>query len=262
MARSARLPVMAGLALATASILASVVATAAPVLAQTAPTASAPLRAGQASGLRYLNWNGKRPDPARTPAVAPAAASPRGETPPPPAPVVYGPPVPTERPRNGLTPASAWLPVAPPASAGGAPAPAAPVAALPPATYVPPPVIVPATYEAAAAVRPADAPRPDAPIFRLAAAEAAPTPAAPTPAAPAQPQAPASPQAPVAGESPRFYSVHRAAGRTPDPVALPAPVMLDHAPVDLAEPEGPPVVLRDARGRLVPAELLDGSTLP
>lgn len=250
MARSARLPLMAGLALAVASV----VATAAPVVAQTAPAISAPVRAGQASGLRYLNWNGKRPDPARTPAVAPAAASPRAETPPPPAPVVYGPPVPAERPRNGLTPASAWLP------AGGAPAPAAPAApvtASPPAAYVPPPVIVPATHEAAEAARPADAPRPDAPIFRLAAAGAA-----PTPAAPAQPQAPASPQAPVAGETPRFYSVHRAAGRTPDPVALPAPVMLDQAPVDLAEPEGPPVVLRDARGRLVPAELLDGSTLP
>jgi hypothetical protein len=235
--------------------LAAVVA--APAAAQT--PSSAGLQAmsgqpspGQASGLRYLNWNGKRPDPARTPPAA--AAADRREAPVPPAAIVYGPPVPAERPRNGLTPASAWLP------AGGAPAaaaPAAPPAASPPAAYAPPPVITPAAPEGAAAVRPADAPRPDAPIFRLAAAGAA-----PAPATPVQPQAPAAPQAPIAGESPRFYSVHRAAGRTPDPVVLPAPVMLDQAPVDLAEPEGPPLVLRDARGRLVPAEVLDGSTLP
>jgi hypothetical protein len=38
--------------------------------------------------------------------------------------------------------------------------------------------------------------------------------------------------------------------------------MLEQAPVDLAEPEGPPLVLRDSRGRLVPAEVPDGSTLP
>lgn len=238
------------------AIMGLAVAMAAPAAAQTPSPAgvhASPARPspGQAGGLRYLTWNGKRPDPARTP---PAAAAVVWHEPPvPPAATVYGPPVPDERPRNGLTPASAWLP------AGGAPAPAAPVAASPPAAYVSAPVIVPPTDEAAAAARPADAPRPDAPIFRLAAAGAAP---APAPAAPAQPQAPAASQAPIAGESPRFYSVHRAAGRTPDPVALPAPVMLDQAPVDLAEPEDPPLVLRDARGRLVPAEVLDGSTLP
>lgn len=225
--------------------LAAVVA--APAAAQTPSSAGrlatpAQPSPGQVSGLRYLTWNGKRPDPTRSP--APAIAAVQREAPVPPAATVYGPPVPAERPRNGLTPASAWLPAGAPA------APAAPVTASPP-------VLAPETPEAAAAARPADAPRPDAPIFRLAAAGVA-----PAPAAPAQPQAPAAPQAPVAGESPRFYSVHRAAGRTPDPVALPAPVMLDQAPVDLAEPEGPPLVLRDARGRLVPAEVLDGSTLP
>jgi len=242
LAFSARILTLIGLA-AIAAVPADAQAVS-PGAAQAAP--------GQVNGLRYLNWSGKQPDPARSP--PPAAAAARREAPIPPAAMVYGPPVPAERPRNGLTPASAWLP------AGGAPAPAAPAApvtASPPAAYVPPPVIVPATYEAAAAARPADAPRPDAPIFRLAAAGAA-----PAPAAPVQLQTPASPQAPLAAEAPRFYSVHRAAGRTPDPVVLPAPVMLDHAPVDLAEPEGPPMILRDARGRLVPAEVLDGSTLP
>jgi hypothetical protein len=214
--------------------------TAAPLAAE-AQAARDGERPGQSRGLRYLTWSGKAPDPARTPRPAPAAAA--AETPPSPAPRqrIYGPPAAGPR-ANTLTPASAWLPTGQTEAAQpeAVPAPASPGAPEPlPAPAVP-------------ADRPADAPRADAPIFRLAARPAA---AGPTPPA-AQPGPDAAPAAS------RYYSVHRAAGRAPDPVALPEPVMLDQPPVDLAVPDGPPVVLRDARGRLVPAEVLDGSTLP
>ena len=208
-----------------------------PALAQSAPRP----QAGQAAGLRYLTWTGKRPDPARTPPAAAVAVDPAAEPSPAPQARVYGSPA-SPRP-NTLTPASAWLPTAAPAT----PSPLPPQPVVEPARAAPEPITpgptpAPSPVEALAAVVEADpmAPRADAPIHRIAAA----------------------PEPTSGGESPRYYSVHRAAGQTPDPVAIPDPVYLDHAPVDLAEPEGPPVVMRDGQGRLIPAEPADGSTLP
>lgn len=204
-----------------------------PVLAQSAPRP----QTGQAAGLRYLTWPGKRPDPARAPTPVAVAAQPIAEPAPGPRAVAYGSPA-APRP-NSLTPASAWLPSGrTPATTSTGLAPVAAAAAAP----RPAPEVPMSPVEALAAVVADDpmAPRADAPIHRVA------------------PQPEVTPD----GESPRYYSVHRAAGQTPDPVAMPDPVYLDRAPVDLAEPEGPPVVMRDARGRLIPAEPSDGSTLP
>ncbi|MFC0633462.1 hypothetical protein [Brevundimonas balnearis] len=207
-----------------------------PALAQSAPRP----HAGQAAGLRYLTWTGKRPDPARTPPAAAVAAPPSAEPAPVPRPRVHGSPA-SPRP-NTLTPASAWLPTAAPATPS--PLPPAPVVEPARPSPEPPPAPGPSSspVEALAAVVEADpmAPRADAPIHRIA------------------PQ----PVAAAGGESTRYYSVHRAAGQTPDPVAIPDPVYLDQAPIDLAEPEGPPVVMRDGQGRLIPAEPADDSTLP
>ena len=50
----------------------------------------------------------------------------------------------------------------------------------------------------------------------------------------------------------RYYSVHREAGREPDPTTLPAPFFLDSAPVDLAEPPPPPTLMRN-QGGLAPS---------
>lgn len=50
-------------------------------------------------------------------------------------------------------------------------------------------------------------------------------------------------------ESARYYSVHRAEGRQPDPIAMPASVYLDNAPVDLAEPPATPVRTRTVNGQ-------------
>ena len=50
-------------------------------------------------------------------------------------------------------------------------------------------------------------------------------------------------------ESARYYSVHRAEGRQPDPIAMPESVYLDNAPIDLAEPPAAPVPSRTINGR-------------
>lgn len=112
------------------------------------------------------------------------------------------------------------------------------------------------------------APRPDAPIFRMLNrnSQPAPAPVAPQPSdAPAAagstgtpPAQAASASAPApypaaasdADRSPRRYSVHRANGQSPDRVPLPDPVLLDSAPVDLAEPPEAPTVVRNINGRL------------
>ncbi len=115
------------------------------------------------------------------------------------------------------------------------------------------------------------APRADAPIFRLlnrnsqpapvpeqpATTQAVPpsTPAAqatlPSPQQTAQAAPAPYPAAPTdVDRSPRRYSVHRGNGQSPDRVPLPDPVMLDSAPVDLAEPPETPTVVRNINGRL------------
>jgi hypothetical protein len=112
------------------------------------------------------------------------------------------------------------------------------------------------------------APRRDAPIFRM----QQPQPQA-EPAASAQANAQANAQGeiqssvltqPVAGrtaggqayagaepprEGVRYYSVQRAVGRQPDPIAMPESVYLDNAPIDLAEPPAAPVRTRTVNGQ-------------
>lgn len=74
----------------------------------------------------------------------------------------------------------------------------------------------------------------------------APTPTpAPAPVAEAAPApSPALSRAAEGSSRPRYYSVHREAGRRPDPTPIPDPVYLDFAPVDLAEPPPAPTVVR------------------
>lgn len=120
------------------------------------------------------------------------------------------------------------------------------------------------------------APRRDAPIFRMQQpqAQTQPQPQPPAePAAPAQANAQANAQGeiqssvltqPVAGrtaggqayagaepprEGVRYYSVQRAVGRQPDPIAMPESVYLDNAPIDLAEPPAAPVRTRTVNGQ-------------
>jgi hypothetical protein len=113
------------------------------------------------------------------------------------------------------------------------------------------------------------APRPDAPIFRLRAQGTAPA-TVPTevaastsaPVAPVQ-QAPVQ-QAPVqtsaTGQAPaRYYSVHREAGRQPDPAVMPDPVFFDSVALDLAAPPEFEPPRRDAQGRRIPVANADPS---
>lgn len=92
------------------------------------------------------------------------------------------------------------------------------------------------------------APRADAPVLRL---RQTATPPAQTDAA----------TQPARAGGARYYSIHRQAGRRPDAPTLPAPVYLDALPVqlnnlpqgaDLAAPAAPPLLMRDAQGRLRP----------
>lgn len=105
------------------------------------------------------------------------------------------------------------------------------------------------------------APRRDAPIFRLTqTGMAAAAPAATPPVQTAAVQAEASPLASVPSAAPqgaRFYSVHRQAGHRPDPIPQAQPVYLDALPVemsqtpssaDLAQPDGPPALIRNRDG--------------
>ena len=105
------------------------------------------------------------------------------------------------------------------------------------------------------------APRRDAPIFRLTQASmAAAAPAATPPVQTAAVQAEASPLASAPSAAPqgaRFYSVHRQAGHRPDPIPQAQPVYLDALPVemsqtpssaDLAQPDGPPALIRNRDG--------------
>ncbi|WP_406852030.1 hypothetical protein WEU32_11865 [Brevundimonas sp. BH3] len=136
----------------------------------------------------------------------------------------------------------------------GGSAPVAP-ASLPDTSVAP--VQAPATDNVPAEHDPY-APRRDAPIFRLQNPATAP---ASDGTAPAQPSADATnPPVPAASAGgARYYSVHRQAGRQPDPPQRPEPVYLDALPIDLttpvssddlaAPPEAPQLV-RDAKGRV------------
>lgn len=169
---------------------------------------------------------------------------------------------------RGLTPASAWLGprVAPayapgspdptaymsdlqPAAPAPAPAPAptysAPRAAPPAPVYAPAPVAAPPVADSAPANDP-NAPRRDAPIFRIQGASADAGQPAP------QTYAQAAPDAAQAQPGARYYSVHRDAGHAPDPTVMPEPVFFDSVAVDLAEPPAQDLPTRDAQGRRRP----------
>ncbi|WP_312185617.1 hypothetical protein [Brevundimonas vesicularis] len=79
-------------------------------------------------------------------------------------------------------------------------------------------------------------------------------------------------QTPVAGDnSARYYSVHRQAGRHPDAIPAPQQTYLDAMPVqmaqtpqssDLAQPDGPPALIRNANGALRAVPQTEADNLP
>ncbi|MFN3837991.1 MAG: hypothetical protein ACK4MI_09805 [Brevundimonas sp.] len=69
----------------------------------------------------------------------------------------------------------------------------------------------------------------------------------------------------------RYYSVHRQAGRHPDAIPAPQPTYLDALPVqmtqtpqstDLAQPDGPPALIRNANGALRAVPQTQADDLP
>ncbi|MFN7389069.1 hypothetical protein [Brevundimonas sp.] len=245
------------------------------------------------TGSRYLSW-ANRTTSTTPPRMATAARSdilPRRVAPSQglarPQMQPFNPPLPISE--GGLTPASAWIgPRVAPSFAPGNPDPLAygttELAAAPPPP--PPPPVMSAPVRTAAAAPPppvaqplyapatnntADpmAPRPDAPIFRLRAQgttpATTPTDAAPSTSAPDTPaqQAPvqqSTVQTSATGQAPaRYYSVHRAAGRQPDPTVMPDPVFFDSVALDLAEPPEFEPPRRDAQGRRIPVANADPS---
>lgn len=137
----------------------------------------------------------------------------------------------------------------------------APVVQAAAVRVAPPPQNAPQPAPQADALGDPMAPRRDAPIFRLTQTSmAAAAPAATPPVQTAAVQAEASPLASVPSAAPqgaRFYSVHRQAGHRPDPIPQAQPVYLDALPVemsqtpssaDLAQPDGPPALIRNRDG--------------
>lgn len=278
-------------ALAVSTVLIAVNLAACAAVAQQAPT--------NASGLRYLSWPGKPPVAARaTPAPRPAVV--QAEAPAPTVIAVnrtlpgaiplarLSPAASVTTPRsNGLTPASAWMPQRAPAQAEPAqtaPIEAAPVETPAQATRVAPSPYVPEPQASAPQLQPepqmqaepqpaqaaiADpmAPRRDAPIYRLQRPQAG----APLDAAPVAASGQAA-QTPIAGDnSARYYSVHRQAGRHPDAIPAPQQTYLDALPVqmaqtpqssDLAQPDGPPALIRNANGSLRAVPQTEADNLP
>lgn len=119
------------------------------------------------------------------------------------------------------------------------------------------------------------APRRDAPIFSIQAAQGAGQVAAPQPPQPVMPST-AQPQPyPTVAASPpregaRYYSVHRQAGRQPDPAEIPDSVyavipegaFLDAARPDLADPPPAPMATRTINGRVQAINRGDDPSLP
>lgn len=202
---------------------------------------------------------------------------------------------------NGLTPASAWMPQRAPTPAEPAqiaPVEAAPVETVPaqatrvaPSPYVPEPQAsapqpqpepqrqaepAPVPQQAAQAepqpaTQPAVAdpmaPRRDAPIYRLQRPQAG----APLDAAAVAASGQAAPTPTAGDNSARYYSVHRQAGRHPDAIPAPQQTYLDALPVqmaqtpqssDLAQPDGPPALIRNANGALRAVPQTEADNLP
>jgi hypothetical protein len=275
-------------------------------VAQQAPTNTA--------GLRYLSWPGKTPvatRPAPTPAVAQAEAPQPtvvavNRTLPGAIPLARLAPAPSApTPRNGLTPASAWIGQPAPVQAAPvqtqaaptpyaaapqpqapepAPAPApAPVQPQPQPLPLPSPqaeIAPPAPQQAAqvepepepqpteaAAVADPMAPRRDAPIYRLQRPQAG----VPVDAAAVAASQQTARLAPTGDQGARYYSVHRQAGRHPDAIQAPQQTYLDALPVemtqtprsnDLAQPDGPPALIRNANGSLRAVPQTEADNLP
>ena len=128
----------------------------------------------------------------------------------------------------------------------------------------------PAPQQAQAAVADPMAPRRDAPIYRLQRPQAgAPLDAAAVAAVAASGQAAQTPTA--SDNSARYYSVHRQAGRHPDAIPAPQQTYLDAMPVqmaqtpqssDLAQPDGPPALIRNANGALRAVPQTEADNLP
>jgi hypothetical protein len=290
-------------ALAVSIVLTAVNLAGGAAVAQQAPT--------NASGLRYLSWPGKpavaaraTPTPAVIQAEAPApTVTAANRTLPGAIPLARLSPAPsTTTPRsNGLTPASAWMPQRAPTPAEpahSAPIEAAPVETTPtqatrvaPSPYVPEPQAsapqpqpepqmqaepAPVPQQAAQAEpQPAPqpavadpmAPRRDAPIYRLQRPQAG----APLDAAAVAASGQAAPTPAAGDNSPRYYSVHRQAGRHPDAIPAPQQTYLDAMPVqmaqtpqssDLAQPDGPPALIRNANGALRAVPQTEADNLP
>ncbi|WBT07088.1 hypothetical protein PFY01_05190 [Brevundimonas vesicularis] len=125
----------------------------------------------------------------------------------------------------------------------------------------------PAPQPAQAAVADPMAPRRDAPIYRLQRPQAG----APLDAAAVAASGQAA-STPTAGDnSARYYSVHRQAGRHPDAIPAPQQTYLDALPVqmaqtpqssDLAQPDGPPALIRNANGALRAVPQTEADNLP
>lgn len=127
--------------------------------------------------------------------------------------------------------------------------------------------VQPAPQPAQAAVADPMAPRRDAPIYRLQRPQAG----APLDAAAVAASGQAA-STPTAGDnSARYYSVHRQAGRHPDAIPAPQQTYLDALPVqmaqtpqssDLAQPDGPPALIRNANGALRAVPQTEADNLP
>jgi len=125
----------------------------------------------------------------------------------------------------------------------------------------------PAPQPAQAAVADPMAPRRDAPIYRLQRPQAG----APLDAAAVAASGQAAPTPAAGDNSARYYSVHRQAGRHPDAIPAPQQTYLDALPVqmaqtpqssDLAQPDGPPALIRNANGTLRAVPQTEADNLP
>ncbi|MEN5362588.1 hypothetical protein [Brevundimonas intermedia] len=195
---------------------------------------------------------------------------------------------------NGLTPASAWMGQPAPVPAQAAPVQSAPAPYTPaPQPPAPEPVqsqpqpqaeVAPAPQQTAQAApelqpqpqpQPAEAvavadpmaPRRDAPIYRLQRPQAG----VPLDGAAVAANQQAAQAPPYSDQSARYYSVHRQAGRHPDAIQAPQQTYLDALPVemtqtprsnDLAQPDGPPALIRNANGSLRAVPQTEADDLP
>ncbi|KQR61120.1 hypothetical protein [Brevundimonas sp. Leaf168] len=125
----------------------------------------------------------------------------------------------------------------------------------------------PAPQPAQAAIADPMAPRRDAPIYRLQRPQAG----APLDAAAVAASGQAAPTPAAGDNSARYYSVHRQAGRHPDAIPAPQQTYLDAMPVqmaqtpqssDLAQPDGPPALIRNANGALRAVPQTEADNLP